>query len=192
MTTDIIQNSKLDLSCSAGNSVLQESAEHNNDALTVKQIQLNIGLILIYPEAQYVIINVTPEYVTLCKIKVSEFDIHTDSISNIMLAISTGQVEVTQIKQSVIDIRQLIEPYKKDFILRKQIIRRIVDSFGPDYLVFNSKTPKLLINEIAKEERLSKRTLRNWVLEYLQSGLSEASLLDKRCLKNAGRPSQIK
>lgn len=188
---DIIQTSNNNI---LPNKTHQQDSEKVDvsTALSAKILTLNIGLILKYSDADYAIINVTPEYVTLCKTGVSKFDIHTDSISNVMLAISTGQVDVLPAKQLVVDIRQIPEPYKKDFLFRKQIIRRIVDTYGPDFLAFNSKTPKKLLNEITKEENLTRRTLRNWLLDYLQSGLSEAALLDKRCAGNSGRPSQIK
>ena len=180
MTTEVIQKSS-DLK--AGNST---------DILPAKTLTLNIGVVLRYPDGDHVIINVTPTEITLCKIKVKEFSIRKELISDVLLAISTHQISIDHIKRMVVEERDLDDKYRDSFDSRKKIIRRIADAYGPDYLIFNSKTPKKLLSEIAEEEKIAIRTLRNWLLDYLQSGLSEASLVDKRCLRNAGRPSGIK
>ncbi|MBQ6504669.1 MAG: DDE-type integrase/transposase/recombinase [Flexilinea sp.] len=193
MTKDIIQTSNNDLFSNPNDSACQKSVEcDSNHALTGKQLKLNVGLILIYPDSEYAILNVTPEYITLCKRNITQIEIHSEKVEDVIYGITVDNIQIKSETQRFIDVRTLPDNYVEDYKYRQEKIKSIVNEYGPDFYDLHSKKSKPVIESIVAEGHVTRRNLMNWIRDYLQSGMSELSLLDKRCLRNAGRPSQIK
>lgn len=163
------------------------------DDLAVMPVFLHVGMRLRFPEPEgdYRVLNVSQEYVTLCKLDVSELDITMKPCRETLVSIAIGDVKVIEEYIEVVDSRNISNKYRQDFEQRRRIMHKIENEYGPDFTGLLGKKSKPLLDKIVREEGVSKRTLWNWIRVYLQSGMSEAALLDKRTVQKGGRPSKV-
>ena len=180
MITDIIQTSNNALS-NGGNLPLIKSsaAEDNPDS----GIEFHVGMCFKLHGKSYRCINVTPVYLTLCEMDCTRLNIIRLSIRSVLRHILNNEAEIIAAEPSVLDVREINEKFRDEFCYRRKVINRIVNEYGPDFFDLNGRNPKPVLKEILDEKRISRKPLHRLLLRYLQSGMTDRALADRRWIR---------
>ena len=141
------------------------------------------GQILRKGDAAFRVIYVTPDNIVLIRLNTGKIDIHLETTAGIHAAMVNGMVIQETPKNIVLNLNVVPEKYLEAFDIRKEIVRRISEKYGPTFLELSFKSPKPLLNELAERFSYSRKTINNIIRDYLQSGMTEASLMDARWLQ---------
>lgn len=125
------------------------------------------------------IINKSPNKITVCRTDVEHFAIYYISHKQVLDASLNQSFEIINETEWVVDESILNDKELEEFYKKKEIVRRISEVYGPDYIELERTTRKKEIDELAAETGFSRRTITRTILHYLQSGFKEYSLVNK-------------
>lgn len=144
------------------------------------EIEFHIGMCLKVLGKKYRCLNVTPTYLTLCEMDCSRLRITYSSLNSIHQYLLEGEAEIIQDDPIVLDVREINEKFLDEFYSRREAINRVINEYGPDFFDLNGRKPKSCIIEILNEKKISRKPFYRLLLRYLQSGMSDYALVDKR------------
>ncbi len=152
--------------------------------------EIKVGDILTIPEQNqsFRVIYIDLNVIVACLLDVPKLDIRNYSVSVIIGEISKGVVTHERDQHIVVDIQELSESERNNFLLKREICHKIMDLYGPTYEALTSKARKPELRQIELEYNIKKTTLRHIYIQYIQSGLDDMILLDKR----SGRVGELK
>lgn len=162
-------------------------------------VEMKIGNIIENQKASYRIIGYKNGTVSVCQMETEKLKIYLLSVETVMDYIQKGTVLIRE--RSSNDTR-LSDLENEEFLKRKELIRFVVDKYGPLYSSLSNKSPKPALYEKMKTLGISKDKAWRLIRLYLQSGLDITSIIDGRTLrqgkrgdyhyvKKTGRPSNI-
>ena len=165
---------------------------HNQD----NEFVFSVGMHLQIRNDHYRVIHIASGSVVLCKMYVNFLETCTVSTLFLQSEILNGDAEMIQESEEVFDKDCLKDEYRSDFEYRKDVISRLVNEYGPEFIELQEKTPKNLMDEIINENKLKRRTIQRILIRYIQSGFCESALADQRWLRqgrteNNNKNSQI-
>ena len=157
----------------------------------MNEIRITIGDLITIPRERqvYRVICVDTQLITACLCDVNKLCIKNFSIPALFEAIAVEEAVYEHPEFSVIDTSILSEEELDEYRKKKMICKRIADIYGPTYEALANKKKKPEMRQIEEEFNIKRETLRIMFLRYLQSGLNDYNLIDKR-LKNAGKPNR--
>ena len=170
-----------------GNIISSIGEQFSSDAT---DIEFCIGMSIKIFGKKYRCLNVTPVYLTLCEMECTRLNIFYPSLNSIQRYLVSGDAEKILENPIILDTRDISEEFRDELEYRRDVINRIVNEYGPDFFDLNGKSPKPLLNEILNEKRISRKPLHRLLLRYLQSGMSDYALVDKRWTRYIIKPVQ--
>lgn len=84
----------------------------------------------------------------------------------------------------VVDVNRLPESEQEKMRVKKEIIMQVEKEYGPMYESFGSKERKPGIERLMEQYGVTRPTIRNTVRTYLQSGMNDASLVNRNLVMN--------
>lgn len=137
------------------------------------------------------VIYVTPDNIVLVRMDVGKLDIHMETTYGICQAIENGIVIQDTPSITVFDPRQVPQKYLEAYDIRKEIVSRITNEYGPTFIKLSYKNKKTFLEDLAAEFGYTRKTIDNIIRKYLQAGMTEASLLDARWLQTGKTRSSM-
>ena len=147
-------------------------------------VEMKIGNIIESKETSYRIIGYRNGIVSLCQMETGKLKIYLLSVETVMDYIQKGTVLLRE--RSPNDTR-LSDLENEEFQKRKELIRFVVDKYGPLYSSLNNKSPKPELYEKMKTLGILKDKAWRLIRLYLQSGLDITSIIDGRALRQGNR-----
>ncbi len=144
------------------------------------EIKVGDILTILEQNQSFRVIFIDQNVIVACLLDVPKLDIRNFSVSLIIEEISKGNITHERDQHIVVDIQELPENERKDYLLKREICHKIVDLFGPTFEALTSKVRKPKLRQIELEYDIKKTTLRHIYIQYIQSGLDDMVLLDKR------------
>ena len=126
----------------------------------------------------YRVLFVNSEYAVLCTVNITKLDIRTYAVSQLINKLIDESIIKLPTENHVYDYDKLTEKQKKAYDRKKDIMDKISNAFGPDYLSLMSKEPKPVIAEILSEGHIGKTALWDNIRKYLQSGFNIYELIN--------------
>lgn len=198
MTEIIIQTSEIISECGS-TETLQEAAindiakNQDRSVSTLEKPSVYRGMHIRKNNTDFRVIHTSPAIVTLCTINVDFIDIHYEKVIDIIEGIIAGDILEISETPVIIDSRQIPERFHNIFEIRREIIRCVENEYGPTYIELSCKTKKEVLDDLAKKYDISRKSIDRLIRNYLQSGLTEASIVDQRWMKRgAKRPVKEK
>jgi len=144
--------------------------------------EIRVGDILTMPEQNqsFRVIYIDNNVIVTCLLDVPKLDIRNYSVSLIVEEIARGSVTHERDKHVVIDLQELSDSERQDFLMKREICHKITALYGPTFEALVSKVRKPELRQIELEYNIKKTTLRHIYIQYIQSGLDDMVLLDKR------------
>lgn len=155
--------------------------------------RIDLGCRIQIGGAEYRVIHIFDDGATLCKLNTGKLELTYWSLVELFDKIEKQEADVYHDKENVVEEERLSDSGRKDYLYKKEIMQRIVEAYGPDFILLQGRRPSPVIDEIVKEGFLSRITIRRLIVRHLQSGLKSYSLLDGRGLRyNRGTPTYSK
>ena len=134
----------------------------------------------------YRILYVSNTLIACCPLGTGKLEIIKFSTSSVIEKIATGQALYEEKEYPVINTDAMNDSEKNIFERNKAICLKLSELYGPTYEELASSKQKPELREIENEYKINRETLRRLYVRYIQSGLDETSLVDKRS-RHAGR-----
>ena len=163
---------------------------------------INIGDIVVFNSSlkKYRVISTSEESITLCRIDTSKLDIVSIGVKQ-LFDLCNSHVKIEHEEGKVFEPDELSETMRYKYEENKQIIKEIKSVYGPDYVELNGKKHRPELVLIMGKYNISKKKIWKLIREYLQSGLTNYALVDRRAFgvnkdkqyeysKKPGRPSK--
>lgn len=143
------------------------------------EYKLAIGDILTLDSIEYRIIHITMEEIVLCEMNIETLFISTVNFDAFNKLLEDGKVMLKHEEVSkVVDTSKLSLPASVDFEMRSDIVRKVTENYGPDFTGLMSRKHKTDLLELREKYNIDKKSFLRIIRRYLQSGLSETSLLN--------------
>lgn len=161
-----------------------------------------LGVAFEMDDVKYRIIYIKNNSTILVKLDTNILFLTYYPLDEILYKIDNFSINILKDENFVIDFSKMSDKEKAEYEYKLNIINRINEEYGPEYIGLLGKQSKPLINQILQEEKgkLCKATLWSWIRKYLQSGLNYNSLVDIRhhpfpkkkyeYTKKTGRPTK--
>lgn len=128
----------------------------------------------------YRIIAMEQDTCILCETDVNSLLTGVMKLDDLALGISRGIWEIAEEAPEIIDPDSLSEKEKEQLTKRREIVKITAAVYGPNYYGLQNKARKDIVDQILDEYNISRTTYWKIVIRYLQSGCSDAALLDGR------------
>ena len=151
------------------------------------EIEFRTGMCLEIQGKKYRCLNVTPSYLILCEMDCTRLNLTFISPTSAQRYLLNGTGQIIQDFIPVLDIMSIKEKFQNEFYYRRDVMTRIVNHYGPDFLDLNGKKPKPFLEEILSTEKITRKLLHKLLIRYLQSGMADYALVDKRWVRYFNR-----
>ena len=155
-------------------------------------LRMELGCMIQIGEVDYRVISLFEEGTILCKLNTGKLELSYWTLKKLFSLIEKGEAVIDHDTEHVVDEEQLSDRARKDFLYKKEIMQRIVEVYGPEFIQLQGRGPIPVIDEIVKENILSRSTIRRLIVRYLQSGLKDYSLVDRRAFRRSGEINAYK
>lgn len=146
----------------------------------MKSIAEATGKIVVMDGKRFRVLQASQDVVPLCCMDTSKLDIRYLQLQEFERMLRNKEVNFVDECPAVLDYEKLPQETYDAFLVRRDMIQKIVDHYGPTYMGLQGKRHKEYLNKIAEEIEYSKPVLWRWIRQYLQSGCNDISLVDRR------------
>ncbi len=139
-----------------------------------------IGDLITKGTEKYRILNIKENTITICDAASSSIligYIRTDTLNR---WIEEENASLTEKASHIIDETTLTQPMLEKYRRNKNIIRIITENYGPDYIDLSIKGRKEVVETILSDYGIDRATFWRIIRKYLQSGMDDLSLVDKK------------
>lgn len=122
------------------------------------------------------------------------------SYEHLALLIQKRRLLIHETNRQVFEVETLNECQRKIYERNRYMINKLSDIHGPDFMDFNTRKPKPIIQELSKETGIKRNQIKMTLKKYLSSGCSPFSLISETGKKSSkgnnyssktGRPGQF-
>ena len=135
---------------------------------------------------QYRIIYLQDDCIVLCKMQCSRLITTIYTTSQLLTRLALRECSISAQSNSVCDYTAVRREKIQEFEHRKAIVRRIRETYGPDYMELSTHNPKPLLEQLAAQYRVSRCSILRWIRVYLQGGMDDNVLFDRRLTPKRG------
>ena len=129
---------------------------------------------------KYRVIAIVKNEITLCEMSVTNFSLSIIDYSTLFSLISKDEIILQEEDEIIIDKEKLSESNRRNFELKKKIMKEIVDAYGPSFIELSGKKTKKKVKEILEKYNFPKSTFWKICAQYFQSGMKDYSLVDSK------------
>ncbi len=143
-----------------------------------------IGKIVLIDNIKYRVIGFSAGLFALIQVETSKFRmlyVKADELNQKLRNAIWTEVPETPL---VCDVNRLPESEQEKLRVKKEIIKQVEKEYGPMYESFGSKERKPVIERLMEQYGVTRPTIRNTVRTYLQSGMNDASLVNRNLVMN--------
>ena len=105
---------------------------------------------------QYRIIYLQDDCIVLCKMQCSRLITTIYTTSQLLTRLALRECSISAQSNSVCDYTAVRREKIQEFEHRKAIVRRIRETYGPDYMELSTHKPKPLLEQLAAQYRVSR------------------------------------
>lgn len=143
---------------------------------------ISIGDILHYQQEKYRCLAIYKDACIFCLMDVSYLHLWIESYSVIFEHVQSGIYKITQEKSPAFD-KSKLEAKSLDYFNKKlNLVQRTCDIFGPTFIELEGRGSKPALRNLLDEFQISNSTFWRTIVPYLQSGMSDYALLNKRLI----------
>ncbi len=144
------------------------------------EYKIGVGDILTLDEIEYRVIYITMEDIVLCEMNRDTLFITSMAIPAFEKLLEDNRLSFRHDDEAkVVDVSKLSLSASVDFEIRQSIVNEVTINYGPDFMALMGKKHKDDLSKLREEFNVDKKTFQRIIRRYLQSGMSEMSLLNK-------------
>ncbi len=133
---------------------------------------------------RYRVLTADTEQVILCEMDISKLNILSIPADEALTRLEDGDLILCEDNGFLFDTANLTEDEARRFTLYRDVFFEIDETYGPDYLRLMGRCQKPQLKAILEKYNVKPSTFWPILRRYLQSGMRECSLLDRRALGN--------
>lgn len=149
-------------------------------------ITLTIGTIVIDKNnnKQYRVVAIVGDDITLCELNIKKFSLTQFSKNTLINLIYNDEIFIQNEENNIFDEAKLPEAVKERFLLKKEVMQKVLKTYEPSYMGLCYKKLKPELEEILREYEYPRNSFWRMCTKYFQSGLQDISLIDEKHFGN--------
>ena len=150
----------------------------------MNEINKLLGCVITDGSNRHRILHYQTGKVILCQMDVDTLELQYYDVNTLMQQLRNGIVSIEEIHENpIVNLDMLPDKEVANFKKKKALIAEISDEYGPSYIGLMGKERKDGVERIIQKHAISRNSFWKYIREYLQGGLNDFSLLDRRCAK---------
>lgn len=148
-------------------------------------LSIGVGDILFCKESQtkYRCLNIYKNICVFCQMGLSYLKFWSESYQVICEKVESKKYEIIQEEYPIVDKSKLKKNQLLSFEKKLDLMKETYNIFGPSFLKLEGRHAKPELIDLLKKRGVYKQYFWRTLVPYLQSGMEEYSLLDKRFLR---------
>ena len=152
----------------------------------MKSIKIGDIILSKSPLARYRILSIIDDYLVLCRLDTSKFDLMEITKTALMDMVSKELIIIEEANNNtVFNIDALSESCKENYWFKLRIMKEVLKIYGPDYLRLCGRKTKKELDQILKKYSISRKKFWRICVSFFQSAFDNQSLVDGRYRGNS-------
>lgn len=148
-------------------------------------IKIRAIILVTQTNQKWRVIYADAEKTVLCLMNVKHLELRTTPSSLLLKSLQNKTtLTIAEDDTPIIDVTALPHYAKQKYQKYQEIIISIVKVFGPEFTALEERGSKRKLIEIGKHHECSENTVRKVCRRYLQGGLQETAMIDKRFFRD--------
>lgn len=147
-----------------------------------QDINIQCGDILSFvnDDRQYCVLTVDHSIIHTCQIGITKLCFRDFDYTKTVTSILSKTANLSEQHKIVVDFNTMSEEERTAFNNRQNAMNELIAAYGPSFTTLTSRRPKPELDKIREKYNFKLSWFRRLYVRFIQSGLDQASLLDKR------------